>query len=234
MSSFRPDFEGTSPGFVALSFTGAPTAVVNPLAGEFVVEPATQVDLPAVAAVMDPEFGGFSEEEVAVREQVAFDRGVETARAEIDRWQPVCEAVELAAHRWEFAARASIGANRELVLDLCVEIARRWVGAELRLDASLFGGVLDRAVEALGEGEAGQLFLHPSDFEILSVELSDQIANWQERGVLSVQTDPNVEPGDFRLVNARSSIDGREGAIVEGLRTALDAALDAQAPEGNS
>ena len=170
-----------------------------------------------------------SREEIAALEQAAFERGVASARAQSEALDATCATLDRAIEEWRAAAATRITANRNEVLDLCRDLVRHWIQAELSASSEGYANYLDRALEDVREDESVRLLLGPADLARLEAEAAPALERWRE-GEILVVADPALGEGDFRLETANASLDGELDAVADRLRETLSAATAAAAP----
>lgn len=182
-------------------------------------------------AQAEPAVERYSAEELALREQAAFERGAESAAAEAAQVDAAFRALEQAGHALRVAAATEPAINREQILELAALIASRWVAAELRDDAGRLAQGIDRAFESAGSAASARLLLHAEDRERLVATESGRLADWTTTHNVELATDPALDPGEFRIEMPRSIVDGRFSSIRQRLEEALAEALAAPRPE---
>ncbi len=224
MSSFRPD-----PAVATREFEPTPEALRAPFRSEVVA-----------AAVEDPgpeaheldegsaaDEGSWTREQVETLEREAFERGAESvreeAREEARRLAVARRALETAAARTQELRAGFESASRTPILELAIEIARRWVGEELRAVPERFVAALESALELAREHEPERIFLSPSDLERLGPEGADRLEGGQPEASLALLPDASLEAGEFRIEARTGLVDGRADAVCARLRQALDA-----------
>ncbi len=164
-------------------------------------------------------------ERIEALEAEAFERGVASARASNAEAERVCALLEAAALELDRVAGTSITANRELMLSLAQEIAEKWVGAELRLDPSRFGEILNRVIADAPDMSGASLHLHPADRALLLSSDGEWVAAWTERHSITIEEDAAIGAGAFRIEGEHAGIDASAEAIRERLAVALREAL---------
>jgi len=225
MSSFRPDTEASTKSFVAMPFMGNPPAS---LAEESAVMPSVdfeavhgvETEAPTSASVSESPTV-YSEEEVQARENAAFERGAAAAQVEVDRTTAALVALSKAGASYAEAARSAVIANREGVVSLAAEIARRWVGLELSISGERFIASLEAALDGVeGEG-GGSIRLNPDDLARIESEASGDIARLTESTGLTLKGDASLAATEFEVDLGTCSIEGRTDGILERLRATL-------------
>ena len=232
MSSFRPSAPFIAPNFEPSPTYAAAAAIAEAGQGEagssrFV--PNHLFKRAEESAEETPD--AWTPERLEELEQAAFQRGVESAResgSEVDR---VLETLNSAASGLEQVASTSISANRDLLLGLAMEISRKWVGEEFKLDPAIFGDALDRAIDSLTESEGAKLVLNPEDHAVLIAFDPERMASWQAEHGLRLDEDESLARASFRLEGQGQLIDGAAEAVLDRLRIALDEAFEANLPE---
>jgi len=135
--------------------------------------------------------------------------GLLAGRAELEaRLSGLAEAQA----RW--LARAEVEA-----LDLAVEMARRILDRELRLDPAAAVEGARTALQVAGRGGSVRVRLHPdglAQFRARAPALPDA-----EGGGLELVADPSLQPGDVVVETEAGQVDGRIDSRLEGFRAAL-------------
>jgi len=227
MSSFRPDRESAEHAFVAHPFL---RSEANGLGADapslddsiaFVSEeqPGAESGRGAEGSGSDETL--YSEADVEGLVNAAFERGAEAARVETALVESAFAGLSAASQACLDGARSSIGANRGAIVELASEIARRWVGLELRQDAEQFVGCLSAAIEAAEPEEASTIRLNPEDLTRIEREASASLESILANGAVSLVADPSVASSEFQLDVGARSIDARADTILERLREAL-------------
>ena len=246
MSSFKPDVMVGGQGFRPSTILGALLESVPQ------VETGASEEGAGLAAYgagidfgTDSTSGGeaiavhdnWTVEKVEALEQAAFQRGEESGTAQAQKSTVdlvrTCEMMEAAATELAHVASTSIAANRELLIDLAIEIAEKWVGGELRLEPTRFAGALDRAIESCDARSGATLLLNPADYELLLDAEPSRVAAWEEERSIKLVVDPSTELGMFRVEAPGQVIDGSTEAIRDRLKEALSLALDADVGESD-
>ena len=225
MFSFRPDAEATHAGFV-------PTPLVAARATALLETPEvpapSETDVPVAATEVAPVECS-TPEEIAALEQAAFERGVESARAEQHALQATCQAMDEAIAAWRATTSSLLTANRAQVLDLARELVAHWVQAELSIESDRYAGYLDRALEGVRDDEAVRIFVSEADLARLEANAPEALERWRTGGA-SVATDPALGEASFRIDTAAAAIEGDLDVLADRLRALLDPAVSAEAP----
>lgn len=230
MFSFRPDSESTSRQFVptpldaarAAEILGTSEGLAAPPNGEPVEGDAEEV---VVAPVEFP-----TPEERAALERAAFDRGVESVRAEQQALAATCESMDQAIAAWRTATSSLVTANRRQVLDLSRELVAHWVRNELVSDPDQYAGYLERALDVVQEDDGIRLFVSEADLARLETHVPEALERWRSAGA-SVTMDPQLAEASFRIDTAAAAIEGDLGTLADRLREVLDPALSAPPPQ---
>lgn len=119
----------------------------------------------------------------------------------------------LAQARWGALAEAE-------ALELAVEMARRILGRELRLDPGAAAAGALAALRAAGIGGRLRVRLHPESAAELRLRLPSLSPQAGEGG-LELVSDPALLPGDVVVETAGGQVDGRIDSRLEGFRAAL-------------
>jgi len=157
---------------------------------------------------------GVPEEEVSARESTAFQRGFQDAEM---------RAQQLLAGQEERAARALERSILELaqyqkrlagecerqVARLSMEIARKIVHHEVRIDSKIIMAMIKVALEYVADAHKIRVRVHPSDLTIIqksqqhgaSIDLTGIPMEWV--------SDPGMERGGFVIESDMGQIDGR-------------------------
>lgn len=223
MSSFEPD-----PSFVERAFRPARPAAG---AGEaFVASGAGRKD----ARERAPVAGACTTEQHAALERAAFEKGLASAEADWARCERACDVFEAAAAELARQAPRLLRANRDQMLALAAELARLWIGAELRLDATRFEAPLDRALALCLDEDAATVRLHPEVLAALESALPERVAAWSDALPVALVADPTVAATSFRIETATRTIDSGLDELVCSLRRAVADAFEAPAPEATA
>jgi flagellar biosynthesis/type III secretory pathway protein FliH len=225
MYSFRPDAESTHVGFVPTPLFAARApelleATDGP-APPVIDEPATE---PEVAPAELP-----TAEEIAALEQAAFERGVESARAEQQALQATCRTMDEAIAAWRATTSSLLTANRTQVLDLARELVAHWLQAELATESGRYADYLDRALEGVRADEEVRILVSEADLARLEANAPEALERWRSGGA-SVATDPALAEASFRIDTAAAAIEGDLDVLADRLRALLDPAVSAEAP----
>ena len=225
MFSFRPDTEAPVLGFVPTPVaTIVPRALEAEALGEDAGDPeSTVVEESLEAPAPTPE-------KVAALEQAAFDRGVETARAEQSALDALCAGMDGAIAEWRATTSTLLAKNREHLLDLTHALVRHWVGAELESRPETYAAYLDRALEGLGGAADVRLVVAEADLARLESHVAESLGRWREAGV-EIAGDASMSPGSFLVETPSTEILGDLDRIATRLREALAPAVVATEPE---
>jgi len=217
MSSFRPD-----PPYVDRSFRPAPGTAARATgfaaAGDATRAEPRRPRAPVPACTPDQH---------AALERAAFEKGAASAAADVARCEAACAAFEAAASAMERASVRLLHESREAMLALAAEIARRWIGEELRLDPARLAGPLDRALAHCEGASAARILLHPESLAALEETLPERVAAWSGRLAVELAGDASLEPHGFRIETAAQSVDAGLDTLAPRLREALAAAFEA-------
>ncbi len=123
--------------------------------------------------------------------------------------------VELAGLRAGWLARAEVEA-----LDLAVEMARRILGRELKLDPGAAAAGASAALRAAGRGRPLRVRLHPEGAALLR-ERTAGLSPMAGEGALELVDDPTLLPGDVVVESEAGQVDGRIDRRLEVFRAAL-------------
>ena len=121
----------------------------------------------------------------------------------------------LAEAQGAWLARAEIEA-----LDLAVEMARRILGRELRLDPAAAGEGARAALRAAGRRRSFRVRLHPDGVATLRAGQA-ALGAAVEGSALELLADPTLLPGDVVVETEAGQVDGRIGSRLEEFRAAL-------------
>ncbi|MEZ4330224.1 MAG: FliH/SctL family protein [Myxococcota bacterium] len=218
MSSFEPD-----PPFIERDFRpvrlGAGESFVAARSGR-----VGHAEQPSAAETCTPE-------QHAALEQAAFDKGLASAEADWARCERACDAFEAAAAELARQAPRMLRANRDQMVALAAELARLWIGAELRLDAARFEGPLDRALALCRDEPAATVRLHPEVLAALERALPERVATWSDAMEVALVADVTLEAEAFRIESPTRTIDSGLEALAIALRRAVEGAFEAPAAE---
>ena len=158
-------------------------------------------------------------------------KGLESAEVDWARCEKACGVFEAAAASLSRASVRRLHENREAMLELASEIARHWLGEELRLDPTRFAGPLDRALALCAGAPRARIHLHPEVIAALETSLPEWLARWSETLEVELAGDSALAPGAFRIETETQSVDAGYETLGSRLRHALSAALQAPPPE---
>ncbi len=224
MSSFRPDETLAKIGFRPAGPGGKGGR------GGFDFRPtAAGADRPSGQDA--PEAAACTPAQHAALEQSAFEKGQQSAALDFTRCEQACRVFEEAAAALGRVASRRLIDNRETILDLAAEIARHWIGDELRVDPTRYAGPLERALMLCADAPAARIHLHPEVLAALETSLPEWLGRWSERIELEVAADPALAPGAFRIEAGTDAVDAHFEGLGARLREALAAAFAAPAPE---
>ncbi|MCR9093336.1 MAG: FliH/SctL family protein [bacterium] len=227
MFSFRPDSEASAFEFIPTPLTRTSERVILPVEQERPADdPVEDAAREVVALVPTPE-------EIAVLEQAAFDRGVESARAEQDALAATCRKMDRAIAEWRAAVSSLVTTHRRGVLDLTRALVAQWVQAELVTDPELYAAYLDRALDGVADDDAIRLHLTPTDRARLEAGAPEALARWQDAGV-TLTTDDELGEASFRIDTATAGIEGDLATLADRLRETLAPAISAPPPGDGS
>jgi len=142
------------------------------------------------------------------------EEGFASARA---LCEPALQALSAAAAELSVQRHDYLEAQRELLVQLAVEIAERIIGREL---AQHPDWIVDRiaATLALVDSKAPVIVeLHPDDH---AVATGNDVQDALSEDVQLV-ANANLEAGDFRVASGRTTIDARLASLLQGAREAL-------------
>ncbi len=221
MSSFRPDpvrataaFRPSAPGAKGTGdFRSTSGAGERPLAESW-----------SNASACTPD-------QHAALEQAAFEKGEQSAQIDRARCEQACAVFEEAAAALSRASVRRLHENREAMLELAAEIARHWLGEELRLDPTRFAGPLERALAVCGDAPWARIHLHPDVIAALETSLPDWLARWSETLEVDLAADATLAAGGFRIETPTQSVDAGYESLGGRLREALATAFEAPPPE---
>jgi len=217
MSSFRPD-----PPLRDLAFRPTASSAGRSAAFEHAAEAAARPPRRAVEAKP-----ACTPEQHAALERAAFEKGLESAQADAARCEAACAVLEEASAAMSRASVGLLHASREAMLELAAEIARRWIGEELRLDPSRFAGPLERALADCEGAVAARLHLHPDVLAALDTSLPGFTERWSERLELELRADANLAASGFRIETDTLAVEAGLETLAPRLREALAAAFEA-------
>lgn len=173
-------------------------------------------------------------EEHAALEQAAFEKGRASAEADWARCERACDAFEAAAAELARQAPRMLRANRDQMLGLAAELARLWIGAELRLDPARFEGPVDRALALCRDEPAATVRLHPDVLAAFESALPERVAAWSDAIEVALVADATLDGDAFRIESATRTIDSGLDELTGALRRAVEEAFDAPAPEATA
>ena len=167
----------------------------------------------------------------AALEQAAYEKGHQSAALDFARCEQACAVFEEAALALGRVASRRLLENRETILELAAEIARHWIGEELRVDPTRYAGPLERALTLCADAPAARIHLHPEVLSSLETSLPEWLGRWSERIELELAADPALAPGAFRIEAGADAVDAHFEGFGARLRESLAAAFAASAPE---
>ena len=104
------------------------------------------------------------------------------------------------------------------VLDLALDIAKAMLKSSLNINPELIIPIVEQAIASLPSvQQPAQLFLHPSDAELVKNKIGTELA---ETGWVVV-ADPHLNPGDCRIETLQNQINGSLQSRWQQLTTAL-------------
>jgi len=136
--------------------------------------------------------------------------GLLAGRAELE-----ARLSELAEAQARWLARAEVEA-----LDLAVEMARRILDRELRLDPAAAVEGTRSALQAAGRWRSVRVRLHPDGLAQLRAG-APALPAAEGGGGLELVADPSLQPGDVVVETEAGQVDGRIDSRLEGFRAAL-------------
>ncbi len=220
MSSFRPDPVlaklGFRPGIAAAKAAGG----FRPAAGKGA---RSEEEERAQAAACTPA-------QHAALEEAAFEKGQQAAELDFARCERACAVFEQAAAALARVSIRQLHENRETMIELAAEIARHWLGEELRLDPARYAGPLERALTVCSGASAARIHLHPEVLAALETSLPEWLTRWSETLPVEVAADAELAPGAFRIETDTQSVDAGFASLGGRLREALAGAFAAPAP----
>ena len=166
----------------------------------------------------------------AALEAAAFEKGQQAAALDFARCEQACAVLEAAAAAFGRVSLRQLHENREATIELAAEIARHWLGEELRLDPSRYAAPLERALAVCAGAAPARLFLHPEVLAALETSLPEWLARWSDTRPVELAADPDLAPGAFRIETPTQTVDAGFDSLAGRLREALAAAFAAPAP----
>lgn len=260
MSLFRPDRESSVPEFIPLGFDAPEDGFISGSVqsatsrGADLVQGSDAVnaaDAESLARDRADEMGKgpegaeeifdapapgdalhhLSDEQLEEIQAAAYARGEAAAQEEAAAIKLACAAIEKAGVELARTAASQLSANREEMLALAAEMARLWVGAEIRMDSSLFADVIESVLVEIEATEEAQVFLNPEALEVFSTKEESRRASWSEKFGVSLLSDVALEADEYRVETPIQRVDGRTEAVRERLIAALAGAIEAAPPE---
>jgi flagellar assembly protein FliH len=111
--------------------------------------------------------------------------------------------------------RALVEAMEEQTVRFALEISKKLIRREVRLDVDLVTALAGAALKRVQGHQSVVLRVSPSDFERVRAFVDGNSPS------VSVREDPALERGDFMLDTAQTHIDGRISAQIEAIGRAL-------------
>ncbi len=221
MSSFKPD-----PAYSDRAFRPAGPGAMG--LGSFLTEAGdrglAQSPARTTAAVC-------SAQQHAELERLAFEKGLAGAQADQARCERACGVLEEAAAAMGRVSLRLLHENRAAMLDLAAEVARAWIGAELRLDPARFAEPLERALALCGDrSRHGFICIPRCSRRSTRVCPSGRSAGRTSWPSSSAPTRISRR-SEFRIETATQAIDAGLDSLAPRLREALSAAFEAAPPE---
>ncbi|MBY0401833.1 flagellar assembly protein FliH [Myxococcota bacterium] len=228
MSSFKPD-----PGYGDLVFR--PVAfgahALESFARSAAMRPSPAAPVSAPVATATP---ACTPAEHAELEAAAFEKGRASAEADRSRCEQACLVFEAAAAELARVSAQILHANREQMIGLAGELARLWIGEELRLDPTRFANPLERALAQCGDESEATLRFHPTVLAALEASLPEQLARWSDSLAIALVADPTLAPVDFRIESGPRTIESDLDGLARRLREAVGDAFEVQSGEGGA
>lgn len=156
----------------------------------------------------------------------AYERGREAGRAELP-WQEAEElqsartALEQAVRALDDERRADLRAQREMVIELALAVARRILEREVAARLDDLEPLLERALPLLAQAGPVVLFLAPGDLETLRSGGAPAIEKLAGRALEGVVADEELRPGDARLSAGNAGVDARVRTLLAQFRAEL-------------
>ena len=221
MSSFKPD-----PAYSDLAFRPARPGAMG--LGSFLSEAGDRL---LAESSSKAKASACTSDQHAELERLAFEKGLASAQADQARCERACGVLEQAAAAMGRVSLRLLHENRAAMLELAAEVARAWIGAELRLDPARFAGPLESALALCAGSSSARLHLHPEVLAALDQSLPEWTARWSDKLAVEVAADADLSPAEFRIETATQSIDAGLDSLAPRLREALAAAFETSPPE---
>lgn len=164
-------------------------------------------------------------------ERAAFEKGRESAQTDWARCERACAVFEAAAGAMGRASLRMLAENRERMLVLSAEIARAWLGEELRVDPARLAHALDRALALCDPDAKARIVLHPEMLAALEASAPDWFERIQHGFPVELTADASLAPVDFRIQTGSLSIEAGVERLAARLRGLLAEALEAPVAE---
>ncbi|MFO0687192.1 MAG: FliH/SctL family protein [Myxococcota bacterium] len=231
MSSFKPDPFYADLAFRPLLFGAGGEAAFG--GGAFAREERVAPQ-PVAMPAPEPAVPACTEADHAELEEAAFEKGRASAAAEWARCEQACAVLEAAAAEMARVSVRMLHANREQMVALASEIARLWIGEELRLDPARFAGPLERALAQCAEGAEARVRLNPAVLSALETSLPERVAGWSESLAVELVSDPGLAPDAFRIESGPRTLDADLDGLVGRVREAVREAFESAGGEGDA
>ena len=156
----------------------------------------------------------------------SYERGREAGRGELP-WQEAEQlesarlALEQAVRALDDERRADLRAQREMVIELALAVARRILEREVAARLDDLEPLLERAIPLLAQAGPIVLFLAPGDLETLRSGGAPAIEELAGRALEGVVADEELRPGDARLSAGNAGVDARVHTILAQFRAEL-------------
>ncbi len=179
-------------------------------------EESSPTDAPIASPEDSPEYQRGLEAGLAQgREEGAEAARAEFPAAEVELLRSAGQSLEEAARGMGALERGYWVENRKIVVELALALAHRLLGRELAADPDALAGIVERALEALGDRPPVTLRVAPAVAEALADGRTANLAALAEAHGFVVESDARLAPGDARVLAERTAVDAR---VAESLR----------------
>ncbi len=158
----------------------------------------------------------------------AFQAGLEAGRTAALDAMPQAEAEELkraaqtlrdAVDALEERSRGQLVAEPRALVELSLSIAEHLLRQQLGHDADALVARVTQAIQGMPEREPVRIEVAARDYQTLA-EAQDALAALAS-GALTIEAQPGLEAGEFRITAGAAESDGRLHALIASVREAL-------------
>ncbi|MEE9542176.1 MAG: FliH/SctL family protein [Thermodesulfobacteriota bacterium] len=151
-------------------------------------------------------------------ERAGLEIAEEKKNAIIKRIEPIYN--EIAAFKEDYYKE-----NKEEILSLIINVARKVVCEELKINEDVAKNVLENAIEAVSESEKVEIRLSPEDIEYHREKNPDFLSGLETAGGFSVVADQELSRGSVLIESNHSEIDARIEVGINNIEKAVKEAF---------